>query len=128
MKVGREQIAGLLTAIREFVAAPDAWRAHYTAELAACAAELRVCPALALTENYNHHLDVPVLSVNFGATVLSANEVVRRLDTGDPRIHIGEEDAWRNVLTVNPMGLGTGDGARVGQRVVKILAAAGEAR
>lgn len=129
MKVGREQIAGLLTAVREFIAAPDAWHAHYAAELAACAGELGACPTLVVGKGYNHHLDVPVLSVDFGKAVLSANEVVRRLDTGEPRIHIGEEDAWRHVLTVNPMGLRTGDGARAGRRIVELLvAAAGEAR
>ncbi len=121
MKVGREQIAGLLTALREFVAEPDRWRAHYATELAACAAELSACPDLVVREDYNDHLDVPVLTVDFASAGLDANEVVRGLDTGEPRIHIGEDGAWRNELTVNPMGLHAGEGATVGRRIVGVL-------
>ena len=52
---------------------------------------------------------------------LDADETVRRLDSGEPRIHIGEEAAWRSVLTVNPMGLHEGQGATVGRRIAEIL-------
>ncbi len=124
MKVGREQIAGLLTALREFVAEPDRWRAHYGTEFTACAAELSACPDLVVRDDYNDHLDVPVLTVDFAAAGLDANEVVRGLDTGEPRIHIGEDGAWRNELTINPMGLHAGEGATVGRRIVDVLSRA----
>jgi L-seryl-tRNA(Ser) seleniumtransferase len=123
MKVGREQLAGLLVAIREFVAEPSRWDAHYARELAACAEELAAAGTLAVEQGYNHHLDTPELAIDFSGAGVDADEVVRRLDTGDPRIHLGEDGAWRNLLTVNPMGLRPDEGAQVGRRIVEILAA-----
>lgn len=121
MKVGREQIAGLLAAVREFLQGQQGWESLYAAELHACATELGDCRGLAVSNGYNEHLDVPVFNIDFSVSALGADEVARRLDTGEPRIHIGEDEAWRNVLTVNPMGLHEGDGARVGKRIAQIL-------
>lgn len=125
MKVGREQVAGLLVAIREFVADPDAWHAHYDTELTACAAALAESSSVVVVRDYNHHLDVPVLDVDFSNATLDADQVVRRLDTGTPRIHVGEDSAWRGVVTINPQGLNAGEGAVVGARIAGILAEAG---
>lgn len=123
MKVGREQIAGLLTAIEEFVALPEGWNDHYTAELAACAAALSGCEDVVTTSAHNEHLDVPVLQVDLSATGITADAVVRDLDAGTPRIHVDEEVAWRNTLIVNPMALREGEGAIVGARLAEIVGA-----
>lgn len=124
MKVGREQILGLLVAIREFVAAPDAWAAHYDEELDACAAMLGDLPRVGVSREYHHHLDVPVLEIDLSGIALDTDEVVRRLGAGIPRVHVDEENAWRGILTVNPQGLATGEGALVGQRIREILSGA----
>ena len=65
MKVGREQIVGLLVAVREYVEDPDRWTAHYGRELDACAAELRAVDGLGLRLGHNVHLDAPVLDLDF---------------------------------------------------------------
>jgi L-seryl-tRNA(Ser) seleniumtransferase len=126
MKVGREQIAGLLAAVREYVAEPTRWDLHYAAELAGCAAEVASCPTLKVYPDRNEHLDVPVLSIDFRDAPIDVDAVVRLLDTGEPRIHIGEDGAWRDILVVNPMALGAGEGVRVGRRIADIVLAAAQ--
>lgn len=121
MKVGREQIAGLLVAIREYVDSPDAWAESYSKELGGCKAVLSTCSELTTVDGHDDHLDVPVLEVDFTNSRLDANEVVRLLELGSPRIHIGEDGAWRNVLTINPMGLKSGEGSIVGLRLVEVV-------
>lgn len=123
MKVGREQIAGLLVAIEEFVADPGAWNECYEQELAACAAALTDIAELRVARGRNDHLDVPILRVDLSEAGIAIGDVVRQLDTGTPRIHVDEEEAWRDVLIVNPMGLGEGEGAIVGSRIAEIVGA-----
>jgi L-seryl-tRNA(Ser) seleniumtransferase len=124
MKVGREQIAGMLAAVREFVAEPTRWDTRYASELADCSAELSQCPTLAVSHSRNDHLNVPVLEIGLPGGPLEADRIVRLLDTGEPRIHVDEGAAWRGVLTINPMGLHPGEGTIVGQRIAEIIMSA----
>lgn len=117
MKVGREQIVGLLTAVREYVADPTGWDQHYDRELAACERALAGCGGVRVTREHNDALDVPVLVIDFTHAPIGADAMARELDHGSPRIHLSEGDAWRNRLIVNPMALAAGDGARIGDRV-----------
>ncbi|GGM53392.1 hypothetical protein GCM10011608_42830 [Micromonospora sonchi] len=121
MKVGREQIIGLLVAVRAFVRDPDAHRRHGREELAAIRAALAADPRCVVRDEYDHHLDVPVIEIDLSRSGLPTDEVVRELDRGAPRIHVGEDLAWRNVLVVNPMGLGVGDGAALAARLIEVL-------
>lgn len=123
MKVGREQIIGLLTAVREYVERPGRWAQHYTAELADCARAIALCADLRVTHEHNHTMDVPTLVVDFDGAAIDADEVARQLDRGTPRIQLSEAEAWRNRLIVNPMGLLEGEGAQIGERIVAIIRA-----
>ena len=123
MKVGREQIIGLLTAVREYVANPERWDQHYTAELATCQAVLTACERLRVTREHNDTMDVPTLVIDFAGAPIDADEVARQLDRGSPRIHLSEADAWRNRLILNPMALAPGDGARIGERIAAVVGA-----
>lgn len=124
MKVGREQIVGMLTAVREFVTDPTRWDAHYAAELADCTARLTRCPTLGVAYGRNLHLNVPVLEISLPGGQPEADGIVRLLDIGEPRVHVDESAAWRGVLMINPMGLHPGEGAIVGQRIAEIVASA----
>lgn len=128
MKVGREQVVGLLAAVREYVADPQRWDAHYAAELAACTAELAACDQLQVDGAHNDTMDVPTLVIDFGAVAGGADGVARRLDRGSPRIHLSEAEAWRNRLIVNPMALAVGDGAEIGRRIAAIVRAPADDR
>jgi hypothetical protein len=123
MKVGREQIIGLLTAVREHVADPHRWDRHYADELAACEQALAACPALRANRVQRDANAVPTLVIDFGDAPVDADEAARQLDRGTPRIHLGEAEAWRNRLILNPMALAAGDGARIGERIVTVVRA-----
>ena len=124
MKVGREQIIGLLTAVREYLDAPGAWDQHYADEVAACEAALAACAQLHVHREHNEAMSVPTLVIDFANLPIDADEVARRLDQGTPRVHLSEAEAWRNRLILNPMALAPGDGARIGERIVTVVGAA----
>jgi L-seryl-tRNA(Ser) seleniumtransferase len=123
MKVGREQVIGLLTAVREHVADPRRWDRHYADELTACEQALAGCPDLRATRVEPDEAAVPTLVIDFSDAPVDADEVARQLDRGTPRIHLGEAEAWRNRLILNPMALVAGDGARIGERIVTVVRA-----
>lgn len=121
MKVGREQIVGLLTAVSEYVSEPGRWAQHYASELAECERALAACPALRVAQDHDHVMDVPALVIDFSGAGVDADEVARQLDRGTPRIQLSEAEAWRNRLIVNPIALAEGDGSRIGERVAAIV-------
>jgi D-glucosaminate-6-phosphate ammonia-lyase len=123
MKVGREQIVGLLTAVTEFASDPGKWTQHYLAELAACDRELAACQTLRVSAAHDSLTDVPTLVIDFSETPMAADDVSRQLDRGNPRVQLSEAEAWRNRLIVNPMALAKGDGARIGQQILAVLEA-----
>jgi D-glucosaminate-6-phosphate ammonia-lyase len=122
MKVGREQIAGLLTAVEEYIAEPQSHEAGYEAELSAVEAGLATESRLAIWRSRNDRLWAPELQIDFSNVALSADEVVRALDAGEPRIHVGENNAWQGILVINPMGLREGEGSLIASRLLEICA------
>lgn len=120
MKVGREQIVGLLAAVTEYVANPSAHDQHYDAELMAVEIGLGGDRRLGVSRSRNERLWVPELRVDVRASGVSGDAVVRALNGGEPRIHVGEEEAWQGILVVNPMGLREGDGALIASRILEI--------
>jgi len=123
MKVGREQIVGLLTAVREFASDPDRWTPHYLAELAACERELAARQTLRVSADHDHVMDIPTLVIDFSESPMAADDVARQLDRGNPRVQVVEAEAWRNRLILNPMALAKGDGIRIGQQILAVLEA-----
>ncbi len=121
MKVGREQIVGLLTAVSEYVNEPGRWARHYASELADCEGVLGACEFLRVVQDHDHVMDVPSLVIDFSGAGVDADEVARQLDRGTPRIQLSEAEAWRNRLIVNPIALSEGDGARIGERVAAVV-------
>ena len=105
MKVGREQIVGVLTAVREYVDEPGRWTHHYVTEFADCEQALATCASVRVSYENNHMMEIPTLVVDPEASPIDADEVARQLDRGTPRIQLGEAEAWRNRLIVNPMAL-----------------------
>jgi D-glucosaminate-6-phosphate ammonia-lyase len=122
MKVGREQIAGLLAAVTEYIADPHRYEAGYDAELTAIEGALAGDERLGVRRVHNDRLFVPELHLDVGGSGLSADTVIRALEAGEPRIHVGEDQAWRGVLVVNPMGLNKGEGQQVARRLQQICA------
>jgi L-seryl-tRNA(Ser) seleniumtransferase len=122
MKVGREQIAGLLAAVTEYIADPMSHETRYDTELDAIEAGLAGDPRLNVCRVHNERLWVPELRIDVSGAGILGDVVVRELEKGEPRIHVGEDDSWRGVLVVNPMGLHEGEGAMIAARLQQILA------
>jgi L-seryl-tRNA(Ser) seleniumtransferase len=122
MKVGREQIAGLLAAVTEYMNDPTSHETRYAAELSAIEDGLSGDPRLQVHRVHNERLWVPELHIDVSGAGVLGDVVVRELEKGEPRIHVGEDDSWRSVLVVNPMGLHDGEGALIAARLREILA------
>ena len=39
---------------------------------------------------------------------------------------MGEDQAWRDILVINPMGLGKGEGQQIAARLIEVCDAAAE--
>jgi L-seryl-tRNA(Ser) seleniumtransferase len=103
-KVGKEEIAGLVCALERFVARDEA---AYTGALAARLQAIEhalarvpgvVTRLLAATASS----PVPTLELDVGARAL---EVIGRLQSGSPPVHVGERLAACGTLSINPQTL-----------------------
>jgi L-seryl-tRNA(Ser) seleniumtransferase len=110
MKVGREQIAGLLCAIERYLRAPGADDEAGISELADAERGLEGVAGVVISRSFDDALGVPVLHIDTSATGTPVDDILRRLATGTPRVYVGEDLAWRNTLTVSPMALLPGEG------------------
>jgi L-seryl-tRNA(Ser) seleniumtransferase len=112
-KTGKEEIAGLLTALRRFVDAdPAARRAEWQARLQALrdAAGLH---GMTLTAG-----PIPLLAWDTGA---DAFEVARKLLAGDPPIACNMSRAEEGVLQFNPMSITNEQARQIGERLRNLL-------
>jgi L-seryl-tRNA(Ser) seleniumtransferase len=117
MKVGREEIAGLVTALRAFVAGDDEVdRARWSAMLAHIAEPLRGVAGITLREE---DAAVPLLAIDIDADVVGfgAYDAVNRLLDGAPRVAVSEARAELGEIVVNPMTMSDGDADVVRDRL-----------
>lgn len=120
MKVGREQIAGLLAALERYVRDPGGDEAPGIAELAETERVLREGGA-DVARHHDHALDVPSLHVRAGDGPAAVDALVLALAARPVPAYVGESEAWRGVVTVNPMALRPGDGVALGTALVESL-------
>lgn len=125
MKVGREEIAGLVTALEAFAAGSDeadfrSWSGlldqveYDLAGIAGIECD-RIGPP-------RSRKPLPLLRIQMiGADAGAAYAVINELLAGDPAIALSESYAEQNVLVVNPHGLTESEAAIVGQRLREVL-------
>ena len=121
MKVGREQIVGLLTAVERYVADPGSDEQAGLAELDAVEAVVRAHGTIGVERQLDPALHVEYLQLDMGAAGTTADAVVLALAAQPTPAYLGESDAWRNVLTVNTMALAPGEGALLGDAIVRAV-------
>jgi len=118
-KVGKEEIAGLLTALQRFVARDEiAAAAQLTQRLQKIAAVLatgsliktRLVPASA-------EFPIPLLEL---AVPGSAHAFSRMLQQGDPPVHVGERLADHGLLTINPQTLRAQDDTTLARCLIDV--------
>jgi L-seryl-tRNA(Ser) seleniumtransferase len=124
MKVGKEEIVGLIVALQRFVARDEA------AELAAWLAKIQhVAGAVADVPGVKIEIvdaAVPSALLHLDEAFLgrSAYDILNDLSTGEAGVFLNEERAWQGVLGVNPIALRDGDERLVADRLRAVLGAA----
>jgi D-glucosaminate-6-phosphate ammonia-lyase len=125
MKVGREEVVGLVTALRRFVAGSDeADCARWSGLLRVVAGHLDGLPGVTVTHVVNKSRPVPMLRIELDEESLgfTAYEAVNHLLAGDPAIAVAESYAEFGRLGVNAQGLTEGEADAVGRRLREVLA------
>ena len=116
-KVGKEEIAGLLCALERYVASDEAEMSErWTQRLAAIAAALSADPSvrprlLAATASS----PIPLLELSLDGSALALS---RRLQQGEPPVHLGERFADQGILIINPQALSAEDDKTLVQRLL----------
>ena len=126
MKVGREEIGGLVTALRAFVAGDDAAdHRRWSAMLAHIAEPLRGVAGVTLREEGSARQAVPLLAIGLDADVVGfgAYDAVNRLLAGAPRVAVSEARAELGEIVVNPMTMSDGDADVVRDRLRELFGA-----
>lgn len=111
-KVGKEEIAGLLTALKGFVerdeaAASTAFRQRLLRIAAVLGTESPIKTRL-LAADGDLSSGIPLLELTVTG---SAHALCRRLLNGDPPVHLGERQADAGILTIHPQTLRPQDDA-----------------
>ena len=116
-KAGKEEIVGLLVALERFAAADDeATNAAFEKRLQRIASELgeRVSTKILSARETGR---VPQLHLSAGKAV----EVSRRLQAGDPPVHLSERFAAQGILIIDPQALRPEDDAALAAAVRNAL-------
>ena len=130
LKVGKEEIAGLLAALRAYVARDHAadqarWHAAAQTVVDACAAipgaDARVLAADGRERGW------PIAEIALGDPA-RAYDVVRALAAGEPPIALDEAVAWRGALRVTPTHLRDGEADAVAGALAAVLRETGASR
>jgi seryl-tRNA(Sec) selenium transferase len=108
MKVGREEIVGLITALRRYVAGSDeADLARWERLLDPVAQALEGVAGIRVSRVVPAHKPVPFLHIDVDGDHegVRAYAVVNALLAGEPAIAVDQSHAERGRIAVNPQGL-----------------------
>ena len=124
-KVGKEEIVGLLTALRRFVAEPEderfkRWRS-VTTELSLALQDIPGTVVEELADRRTSHVPMVQLTLDEQELGCSALDVVIRLQEGNPSIHANPSRAGEGVILFGPMCLKSGEPATIGDTVRNLL-------
>jgi L-seryl-tRNA(Ser) seleniumtransferase len=124
MKVGREEIAGLVTALRRYVAGDDAADvARWHGLLDIVADTLGTVPHACVerVQPAPHAVPQLALTLDEAALGMTAYDAVTALLDGNPAVAVSESRAEHGVLIVNPHSITDDEAAIIGQRLREVL-------
>ena len=102
-KVGKEQIAGLMVALKKFVAESDETRyARWLQRMEHLADAIRDLPGCDI--RIDHHRAIPVLRLALAHAEMGM-DLARQLMEGDPSIHVSTSDIYDGILIFSPVCL-----------------------
>ncbi len=125
MKVGREEIVGLITALQRFAAgSDDADKARWNRQLDHLEPMLANLPHVFVQRSVSPRQPIPTLILEIDETGLgkTAYDVSNALLDGTPSIAISENRAEFGTLILNPHSLADSEIEIVGKRLVEALA------
>jgi D-glucosaminate-6-phosphate ammonia-lyase len=122
-KVGKEQLVGLLLALRKFANTPDELRRDHWTLIAqslvdALPAAVPSLQARAVPDDEARGVPRVVVSVPAG---VDAQDLASRLRAGSPSVRVDTSRARSGLLVLIPTCLGAGDAARIAEAFAKAL-------
>jgi L-seryl-tRNA(Ser) seleniumtransferase len=125
MKVGKEEICGLLAALEAFQNEDhDRLQQEWTDRVESLASQLDRAPELEPTVSYAEKSGfVPILTVTVDEeeAELSVTTLVRSLREEDPRVYVGADDLHMSQFTINPLNLSDEEIDYLANRVFAVL-------
>jgi L-seryl-tRNA(Ser) seleniumtransferase len=131
LKVGREEIVGLVTALERYAAGSDEEDARvWTQRLEIVAAALGEVEGVTVAHRSPADRPIPhlLLTLDENRLGLTAYDVVTELLDGSPAVAVTESRAEFGELSVNAMGLTDGEAEIVGHRLRAALTSRGSQR
>lgn len=123
LKVGKEEIAGLVVALQRYLGRDHAAdQQRWRSTLDRIAGELEPGDGVR-TEFRSGRGTVPTLAVHLDRETVgrSAYAILAELQDGDPRIFVNEEQAWQETLVINPIALRDGEDELVARALALVL-------
>jgi L-seryl-tRNA(Ser) seleniumtransferase len=124
-KAGKEEIVGLVTALRLYV------QRDHAAEWARCARQVQTIvdglagiphvQAESLPPAEGRMLPLARIAIDEKALGMTGYDFIWALKTGDPSIHPLERELAQGAVVIHPFGLQAGDDLRIIQRVKEIV-------
>jgi L-seryl-tRNA(Ser) seleniumtransferase len=122
MKVGREEIVGLVTALKIFAAGDDQRdAAEWSLRLDPIEQALIDLPYVRMRRAEKNTVPQLVVEIDEGAAGITAYEVSRQLLEGDPAVAVGESRAEFGALNVVSRGMNADEAEQVAVRFKQIL-------
>ena len=119
-KAGKEEIVGLLTALRLFIAEGDAARhARWLKDCETVAAALD--GFLVTITGSNDTAAVPTVEITLDPERMSPAELCLRLQAAEPAVALDPGQRDKGIVTVNPMCLKRGEAQVVGEQIARVL-------
>ena len=119
-KAGKEEIVGLLTALRLFIAEGDAARhARWLKDCETVAAALD--GFLVTITGSNDTAAVPCVEITLDPDRMSATELCLRLQSGEPAVALDPGQRDKGIAAVNPMCLKPGEAQAAGEQIARVL-------
>ncbi len=119
-KAGKEEIVGLLTALRLFIAEGDAARhARWLKDCETVAAALD--GFLVTITGSNDTAAVPCVEITLDPERMSATELCLRLQAGEPAVALDPAQRDKGIAAVNPMCLKPGEAQAAGEQIARVL-------
>lgn len=108
LKVGKEEIAGLIAAVRAYLRQdPKAWLKEQTNKIQTLQAGLKKLPHLRVMIVDSGESGYPMLAVELkeNSSGLTLTDLVLRLLDGNPAVAVGEQEISQGRLILNPVSL-----------------------